>query len=64
MFSMLLILGRASLDIEKICQISNIAYVQNSDNKYYMGNDIFISFIKFLINIVLFFILSCKHTLV
>ena len=38
---MLLILGRASLDIEKICQISNIAYVQNSDNKYYMGNDIF-----------------------
>ena len=38
---MLLILGRASLDIEKICQISNIAYIQNFVNKYYKGNDIF-----------------------
>ena len=29
------------LDIEKNCQIFNIAHVQNSVNKYYMGNDIF-----------------------
>ena len=38
---MLLILERESLDIKKICQISNIAYVQNYVNKYYMGNNIF-----------------------
>ena len=30
------------LDIKKFFQISNIAYVQNYDNKYYMGNNIFI----------------------
>ena len=41
MLSMLLILGRESLDIEKKFQISNIAYVQNSINKNYMGKDIF-----------------------
>ena len=38
---MLLILERESLDIKKICQISNIAYVQNYINIYYMGNNIF-----------------------
>ena len=37
-----LISARESLDIEKKFQISNIAYVQNSVNKYYMGKDIFI----------------------
>ena len=36
MFSMLSILERESLDIEKICQISNIVYVQNFVNKYSM----------------------------
>ena len=38
---MLSMLGRESLDIEKICQISNIAYVQNYVNKYYIGKYIF-----------------------
>ena len=41
MFSILLILERESLDIKKICQISNIVYVQNYVNKYYTGNNIF-----------------------
>jgi len=40
-----LILERQSLDIEKFRQISNIAHVQNSVNKYYMGNDIFMLYL-------------------
>ena len=38
---MLLTSERESLNIKKIYQISNIAYVQNYVNKYYMGNNIF-----------------------
>ena len=61
---MLSMLGRESLDIEKNFQISNIAYVQNYVNKYYIGKDIFYaSPFKFLINIDLFFILSRNPTL-
>ena len=40
-FSIRLILETDSLDIKKICQISNIVYVQNYVNKYYTGNNIF-----------------------